>query len=322
MATVPSSSETDVVGTHYYQYDAIGRRVRSLVNAGATKDTLYVHDDDIVACEYNASASPNGPIRLFVNASYVDEPIMMIDYTASGDLGTGAEERLYYHRNQQYCITALTNNGGSVVERYAYTPYGDPSIFNSTGSPRAASSYSNYYLYTARAYDSETGYHYFRDRMYDGRKGRFLSRDLLGYPDGSSTYSSYMSINAVDPTGQTFTILGGNWLWARPAPIVRPTVEPITRPHLKIYNPPTETVTPSPGTPWYPVGPVTAFPPGMGTPNSDPFPAFPPPIPPGTVQVPDLQPDTNPNAPPWECPETKSDCSPRLLDFFRRRIQR
>ena len=43
-----------------------------------------------------------------MNASYVDEPVLLIDRTAAGSVGAGTDERFYYHRNQQYSITALT----------------------------------------------------------------------------------------------------------------------------------------------------------------------------------------------------------------------
>ena len=140
--------------------------------------------------------------RKYVNASYVDEPVLLIDGTAAGSVGAGTDERFYYHRNQQYSITALTDNSGTPVERYAYTAYGEPTILDGAGTTtRTASFIGNPYLYTARAYDAETGLYYFRARMYEGRKGRFLSHDPIMYPDGANTYKGWFATRRTDSMG-------------------------------------------------------------------------------------------------------------------------
>ena len=61
------------------------------------------------------------------NASYIDEPVVR---KAAGTSGTIH----YYHRNQQYSITAMTTSTGAVAERYAYTAYGQPTILNASSS--------------------------------------------------------------------------------------------------------------------------------------------------------------------------------------------
>ena len=71
-------------------------------------DTVFVRDGQAVVAEYPASQAAASPLRKYVNASYVDEPVLLIDRTAAGSVGAGTDERFYYHRNQQYSITALT----------------------------------------------------------------------------------------------------------------------------------------------------------------------------------------------------------------------
>ena len=39
-----------------------------------------------------------------------------------------------FHRNQQYSITALTDASGSIVERYAYIAYGQPTLLDASGT--------------------------------------------------------------------------------------------------------------------------------------------------------------------------------------------
>ena len=148
------------------------------------------------------STSTSFSSRQYVNASYVDEPVLLIDRTAAGSVGAGTDERFYYHRNQQYSITALTDNSGTPVERYAYTAYGEPTILDGAGTTTRTSSFiNNPYAYTAQEYDAESGLYHFNARMYEGRKGRFLSHDPIRYPDGANTYAGWFAIARIDPTG-------------------------------------------------------------------------------------------------------------------------
>ena len=59
----------------------------------------------------------------------------------------------YYHRNQQYSITALTDSSGNVTERYAYAGYGKLSVFDGAGATLATSADNNRYTYTGREWD-------------------------------------------------------------------------------------------------------------------------------------------------------------------------
>ena len=105
------------------------------------------------------------------------------------------------HRNQQYSITAVTDGSGAVVERYAYTAYGTPTITDASGTPRTTTAVGNRYTYTGREWDEALSLYHYRARMYDPVSGRFVSRDPIGYVDGFSLYRSYFVPHGVDPTG-------------------------------------------------------------------------------------------------------------------------
>ncbi len=163
---------------------------------------------DVPLCDPLVALQPRrAKPRLGHPASYIDKPVLLIDRTAAGSVAAGTDERFYYHRNQQYSITALTDNTGTPVERYAYTAYGDPTLLDGAGTtPRTSSFINNPYTYTARAYDSESGLMYFRKRMYETRKARFLSHDPIRYPDGPNTYCDWFSPRHVDPSGTQETL--------------------------------------------------------------------------------------------------------------------
>ncbi len=121
----------------------------------------------------------------------------------------------YYHRSQQFSITALTDSTATIKERYAYTAYGQLTITDASGTARTATAEGNRYTYTGREWDDVAELYHFRARMYDPLTGRFCSRDPIGYADGESLYHAYFVLGWMDPTGQymTFPHIPG-----RPAP--------------------------------------------------------------------------------------------------------
>jgi RHS repeat-associated protein len=120
--------------------------------------------------------------------------------------GTGGTIH-YFHRNQQYSITAVTTSAGAIAERYAYSAYGEPTILDGSGSQISNSSINNRYSYTGREWDATVGLHHFRAfraRWMSPKSGRFLGRDPIGYkgsPYDLYEYCESNSIARVDPDG-------------------------------------------------------------------------------------------------------------------------
>jgi len=90
-------------------------------------------------------------------------------------------------------VTAITNNDGNLVERYAYSPYGMPTITDCLTNPAnpqvvPQSLIGNNILFQGREYDRETNLYYFRARYYDPIMGRFLQTDPMGYQDSMNFY--------------------------------------------------------------------------------------------------------------------------------------
>ncbi|MFN9770316.1 MAG: hypothetical protein ACK56J_14715, partial [Planctomycetota bacterium] len=73
------------------------------------------------------------PSFRYVYGSYVDEPLLRHAGTGT-TLPTSGTAALYYHRNQQYSIVALSDAAGTLVERYAYTAYGELENLNGVRS--------------------------------------------------------------------------------------------------------------------------------------------------------------------------------------------
>jgi RHS repeat-associated protein len=141
---------------------------------------------------------------------YIDAPVLRDrdsdDDSETGDLGqegSGLDERLYYCTDAQMNVTALVTAAGTVVERYAYDPYGQPIFHDGSWGSQTSSSHGNAILYGGYYFDAETGFYHVRNRMYHPLLGRWLTRDPLGYVDGMSLYEYCRgnSICGLDPMG-------------------------------------------------------------------------------------------------------------------------
>lgn len=188
-ADVGNNSSVDVT----YKFDALGRRV---YRQDSSSTTVYVQAGQQTIADYVSGTAASSPTYRYVYASYIDEPVFRYKPTGS--------ESIYFHRNQQYSVVALTNGSGSIVERYAYSAYGVPTIADSSGSVLTSSAYSNRYTYTGREWDPVLLMYHYRARMYDANLGRFCSRDPIGFGGESYNlmrYGNGRPFDNVDPTG-------------------------------------------------------------------------------------------------------------------------
>jgi RHS repeat-associated protein len=190
-----ASADIDANGTAdvSFQYDALGRRV---ARTGAGGSFVFVQMDQQTIADYPVGGAASTPTYRYVYASYIDEPVVRKGAGAGGTL-------VYFHRNHQYSVTAITTSTGAIAERYAYTAYGQPTILNASGTPLSpqTSTLNSRYSYTGREWDATLGLHHFRARWMSPSAGRFLGRDPIGYLDGDNLYSSYLSLARTDPTG-------------------------------------------------------------------------------------------------------------------------
>ena len=151
---------------------------------------------------------------LNVYGTYVDE---LLGYRVQQSIGAYSTKTTYWtHSNHLYSLAAVTNSTGAVVERYAYTAYGQQTVKNGGGSVIGGTAVGQARGFTGYRGDSETAMYYVRARMYSSRLGRFVSRDPLrnassnpqagsGYKDGFNFYAAYYVPNHLDPNGTNKT---------------------------------------------------------------------------------------------------------------------
>ncbi|MFN9604087.1 MAG: RHS repeat-associated core domain-containing protein, partial [Planctomycetota bacterium] len=168
------SADIDANGTAdvNFQYDALGRRV---ARSGTGGSVVFVQMDQQTIADYPVGGAATTPTFRYVYGSYIDEPVVRKTAGTGGTL-------VYFHRNHQYSVTAITTSTGAIAERYSYTAYGQPTILNASGTPLSpqTSTLNSRYSYTGREWDATLGLHHFRARWMSPIAGRFLGRDPIG----------------------------------------------------------------------------------------------------------------------------------------------
>ena len=205
---------TSIRGTSYV-YDALGRRIWESANGGRA---FFYDGQRMIETRLGAanSLATNAHEQYVYGQGYIDDVVLRdADVNGGGNLGisgSGLDQRLYYQQDREFNVVALVSQSGSVVERYAYDPYGSVSALDANWNLlNSGSAYGNQVGFTGRWLD-ETGMWYFRARYLEPTLGRFVSRDPCGhsingptagdgYQDGMSLYHAYFVPGDMDPTG-------------------------------------------------------------------------------------------------------------------------
>jgi RHS repeat-associated protein len=123
---------------------------------------------------------------------------------------TGTTTALYPLQDELGNVTHLTDQSGSVVERYQYEGYGKFRIFDPANSPRTVSSYGWNRLFQGREYIGVVDAYDFRARVLWPEMGRFGQEDPAGTVDSLNRYQALLGnwTGNTDPSGKKF-VLGG-----------------------------------------------------------------------------------------------------------------
>lgn len=132
------------------------------------------------------------------SASYIDDVVSMRrDLVGSGlaalPVGGGGGSQstadVYFHADDLFSVTSVTDSSGGVVERADYGDYGERRLMDAAGAlvttpdpatNRISSRVGNPWWFTGRELDQETGLYQYRYRYMNPRIGRFVSRDPIG----------------------------------------------------------------------------------------------------------------------------------------------
>jgi RHS repeat-associated protein len=142
--------------------------------------------------------------RYLWGGQYIDELIRRErDSATDGSF----DETHFSSQDGNWNVTALINADGTVAERYLYDAYGTPTVLDADWSADGdgISDYLNPILYAGYFFDGETANFQVRNRYLHTGLGRWMSRDPIGYKDGTNLYEYGVSnpVRLVDPFGST-----------------------------------------------------------------------------------------------------------------------
>ena len=202
VAQVKNSSNVVVVT---YGRDALHRHVTDTVGSTIT-DRFFSSDWQLLETKVGS----NTVTRNVWSPVYVDGLVLRDrDTDANGTL----DERLYALQDANWNTTALVNTTGTVQERYTYTPFGQVTFRDASGSTLSGSAKDWIFLHQGGEKIAANDYE-FRNRLYSPTLGRWLSNDPLGFEAGDQNW--YRAIgnnpgNGLDPSG-----LDEWWFWSDP----------------------------------------------------------------------------------------------------------
>jgi len=193
-----------------YQYDGLHRRIVQHVDttgdgaADLTRHDYYSRDWQLLEQREGTTPETADPERQYVwGLRYIDD-LVLRDRDADGDGSfTVADERLYALEDGRFNVTALADHSGAVVERFAYTPYGEATVLDADFTVDADGTDHDWRIrYAGYRHDAESGLYHVRFRLLHAQLGRWVQRDPLGYVDGMNAYAGYHSMHGrLDPNG-------------------------------------------------------------------------------------------------------------------------
>ena len=174
-----------------YTYDALNHRVSETVGSNTT-DLYYSAGWQVLEERVNGS----GKYRYVWSPVYVDAMILRDRLDAT--------ERIWVQQDANFNVTAITDNSGVVLERYAYDSYGKVTVLNASWTAMSGSAYAWQYLHQGGRLDATSGLYYFRNRDYSPTLGRWATMDPIGYfADDANLFriASNSIVNRTDPLG-------------------------------------------------------------------------------------------------------------------------
>jgi RHS repeat-associated protein len=190
-----------------YEYDGLGRRiVRGVYDAPAHQlvhNVRYYYNEQWQILEERAEVSSvegDSPLARYVwHPYYIDALALRFhDADADGNLSENNDGRHYYAQDANYHVTTVVSASGAVLERYSYTPYGEPTVLDADFTADSVnddgySDIDNRHLYTGREFDWDSGLQLNRHRYYASHLGRWITRDPIDYKARTWNLYEYVS---------------------------------------------------------------------------------------------------------------------------------
>jgi RHS repeat-associated protein len=186
-----------------YQYDARNYRVAEVVGAN-TRSLYYSSNWQVLEERVNGTAR----VSNVWSPVYVDAMVCR-DRDSNND--GSLEERLYPTHDANFNVTALLNSAGTVVEKYAYDPYGVVTIYNASNTVLGSSAYGWQHFHQGGRLSAESGLYHFRNREYSATLGRWVTMDPIRYASRDTNLYRYESDSPIARLDQLGLADSASW---------------------------------------------------------------------------------------------------------------
>jgi RHS repeat-associated protein len=225
-----------LAGVATYAYDGLKRRITT-TSGGSTRHYYHTARWQNIEERLDASATPDR--QLVWGLRYLDD-LVLRDRSVFGVL----DERLYALQDANWNVTAVTDAGGRIQERYRYAPYGLPTVVDASFDIPSddASSYDWKTGYAGYEWDGQSGKYQARYRELLALLGCWSSRDQLGYADGTHLYL-YVGASPVTATDALGLLRGAPEAWVAEEVVLRgagAVFLPIAAAYAVLFGDPTE----------------------------------------------------------------------------------
>ncbi|MFN8471148.1 MAG: SpvB/TcaC N-terminal domain-containing protein [Anaerolineae bacterium] len=187
-------------GTAYYIYDALGQRVRKVIesqNGTPSEERLYLGGFEV----YRKLAGANAElVRETLHVMDDKQRIALVETRNDVDDGTPKQVVRYQMSNHLGSASVELDGQGALIGYEEYHPYGTTAFQAGRSAAEVA---LKRYRYTGKERDEETGFSYHGARYYAPWLGRWTSPDPAGLNGGINLYR-YVSDEPIalhDPDG-------------------------------------------------------------------------------------------------------------------------
>jgi RHS repeat-associated protein len=208
LVAVKNSSGTTL---ETFSYDGLGRRVTNTVS-GTTNDLYYSAQGQVL----EEASGGKYTTRYAWSPVYVNAMIFReTDTSGTGLTATGTSyQRLWPMQDANWNVVGLVNDSGTVVERYAYDPFGAVTVMDGSYGARSSSSYGWVYGFQGMRLDPITVLNAANARWYSPVLGVWTSADPIRFAGRNMNLYGFVA-NApgsrVDPSGLLEQNSGGGW---------------------------------------------------------------------------------------------------------------
>lgn len=202
-----SASSGDTV---YYRYDALGRRVSTIVEPFLAEPNAPVPEEYTYDGQDVVMDSFGSDITTYQNGPGIDDKFKVTTSRSSN----------YFLQDHLGSTVVIANSSGTSVSATGYDSFGNATNGGVTSR----------YLFTGREYDGYTGLQYSRARWYSPQLGRFISEDPIGFAGGDVNLYGYVGNNPVSKIDSS-GLSEETKIWR-----LQHYKDPATRPYVTNYN--------------------------------------------------------------------------------------